>query len=172
MYCLAALFFLLKLFSSHIYCIPKIGFVWFQDRPNEIDHGETQVYRFTRHVWGINSCLYIALFAIERLIDGNHTIASQLTLTAIESKRSMGDMLLSHDSLSDLKLVTEESIALFGSRGFKLRKGVANGLSKSVLSSFPSEHVKANIWELDFTSQLTPNSKALGLIRDAKGDRL
>ena len=40
--------------------------VWFKD--NEINIGKTQIYRFTRHVWGINSSPYIAVFAIERLI--------------------------------------------------------------------------------------------------------
>ena len=104
--------------------------VWFKD--NEIDIGKTQIYRFTRHVWGINSSPYIALFAIERLIDENPTCANQLTLTSIESKRYIDNLLLSFDSFDDLKLVTQESKALFKSRGFKLRKWVANSVSNSV----------------------------------------
>ena len=84
--------------------------VWFKD--NEIDIGKTQVYRFTRHVWGINSRPYIALFAIKRLIDENPTCSSQLTLTSIESKRFMDDLLF-FDSFENLKLVTQESKALF-----------------------------------------------------------
>ena len=74
---------------------------------------------------GINSSPYIALFAIERLIEENPTCASQLTLTSIESKRYMDDLLSSFDSFDDLKLVMQESKALFESRGFKLRIWVA-----------------------------------------------
>ena len=36
--------------------------VWFNN--NDIVKGETKVFRFTRHVWGINSSPYIALLAI------------------------------------------------------------------------------------------------------------
>ena len=39
--------------------------VWFKD--NDIKLGETEIFRFSRHVWGINSSPYIALHAIERL---------------------------------------------------------------------------------------------------------
>ena len=78
----------------------KIGFVY-----NDINFDETQVFRFTRHVWGINSSPYIALFAIERLIDENPANASQLTLNAVESKRYRYDLLLSFDSLDELELV-------------------------------------------------------------------
>ena len=100
--------------------------VWFKD--NEIDIGKTQIYRFTRHVWGTNSSPYIALFAIKRLSDDYPICASQLTL--IENKRYVDDLLLSFDSFDDLKLVTQESKAIFESRGFKLRKWVANSVSK------------------------------------------
>ena len=46
---------------------------------------------FTRLVWGINSSPYIALFAIERLVNENPTNAGQLALTAIENNRFMDD---------------------------------------------------------------------------------
>ena len=98
--------------------------VWF--RNSDIDGGYIQLFQFTRHVWGINCSPYIALFAIQRLISENPTDAGELTLTAIENNRYMDDLLLSSDSLVDLHTVSRESIALFKSRGFKLRKWVAN----------------------------------------------
>ena len=144
--------------------------MWFKD--NEIDIGKTQVYCFTRHVWGINSSPYIALFAIDRLIDENHTCASHLTLTSIENKRYVNDLLLSFDSFNDLKLVTQESKALFDSKGFKLCKYVANGVSKSVLLNVSPEDLVANVKEIDLTSHRMPDSKVLGLVWDVEGDRL
>ena len=67
----------------------------------------------------------------------NNTNASQPTLTAIENNRYMDDLLLSTDSLVDLEIVSQESAELFQSRGFRLRKWVANSISKSVLSAIP-----------------------------------
>ena len=93
--------------------------VWYDK--NDIDNGYLQVFRFCRHVWGITSSPYLALFAIEKLINENPTGADQMTLTAIETKRYMDDLLLSYDSLSDLELVSRQPIALFKSRGFQLR---------------------------------------------------
>ena len=155
--------------------LPREQQDWFRlvrFKDNEIDTGKTQIYRFTRHVWGINSSPCIALFAIERLIDKNPTCASQLTLTWIESKRYIDDVLLSFDSFDDLKPVTQESKALFESRGFKLRKWVANIVSKSVLLNLPPEDLGANVKEIDLTSQLMPDFNALGLVWDVEGDRL
>ena len=36
--------------------------IWFKD--NNLDCGELQLFRFTRHVWEVNSSPYIAHFAI------------------------------------------------------------------------------------------------------------
>ena len=36
--------------------------IWFKD--NNMDSGEIQIFRFTRHVWGINSSPYVALMAL------------------------------------------------------------------------------------------------------------
>ena len=33
--------------------------VWFKD--NDLDNTDTQIYRFTHHVWGVNSSPFIAL---------------------------------------------------------------------------------------------------------------
>ena len=144
--------------------------VWYDK--NDIDNGHLQVFRFCRHVWGITSSPYVALFAIEKLINENPTEADQMTLTAIETKRYMDNLLLSYDSLSDLELVSRQPIALFKSRGFQLRKWVANGLSKSVLMNIPQRDLGSNIREIDLSTQIMPDSKALGLIWDVEGDRL
>ena len=95
-----------------------------------------------------------------------------MTLNAIETKRYMDDLLLSFDSFDDLELVAKQSMALFKTRGFKLRKWVANGVSKSVLLNVPSEDLGRNVREIDLTSQLMPDSKALGLVWDVEGDKL
>ena len=84
----------------------------------------------------------------------------------------MCDLLLSFDSLHKLELVARQSIALFESRGFKLRKWVANGVSKSFFIIVSSEDLGTSIREIDLTSQLMPNSKALGLIWDVDDDKL
>ena len=39
--------------------------IWF--KVNNIDGGEIQIFRFTRHVWEINSSPYVALLALDRL---------------------------------------------------------------------------------------------------------
>ena len=117
--------------------------VWYDK--NDIDNGHLQVFRFCRHVWRINSSPYVALFAIEKLINENPTGADQMTLTAIETKRYMDDLLLSYGSLSNLELVSRQSIALFKSRGFQLRKWVANGLSKARLMSIHQQVLGSNI---------------------------
>ena len=52
--------------------------VWF--RNNDLKGGEPQVFRFSKHVWGINSSTYVALLAIKTLISENLTQASIKTL--------------------------------------------------------------------------------------------
>ena len=84
----------------------------------------------------------------------------------------MDDLLLSSDSLHDLEKVSQESMSLFASHGFKLRKWVANNLSKSVLSFVPSCDLITNLKEIDLCSQPFPDSKALGLVWAVESDRL
>ena len=109
--------------------LPREQQDWFRlvrFKDNEIDIGKTQVYRFTRHVWDINSSPYIALFAIERLIDENPTCASQLTLTSIVSKRYINDLFLSFDSFHGLRLVKQDLKALVETRGLTFIKPMLN----------------------------------------------
>ena len=144
--------------------------IWYTD--NDLDRGEIQRYRFTRHVWGINSSAYIALLAIERLILENPTAASQLTLSMIENNRYMDDMLMTSESLTDFEMITRESMSLFESRGFKLRKWVANGLSKSILSNIPQSELGSSIREIDLGSHPMPDCRALGVVWDVENDCL
>ena len=144
--------------------------IWYED--NDIDRGVIKIFHFTRHVWGINSSSYIALLAIDCLVNENPTNACQLTLSAVERNSYMDDFLLSSDSLDDFEKVSQESMLLFASRGFKLRKWVAHGLSKSVLSFVPSCDLITNLKEIDLCSQSLPDSKALGLVWVVESDRL
>ena len=109
--------------------------VWYSN--NDLDNGKPQVFRFTRHVWGINSSPYVALLALKCVVEENPTNASQLTLQAIKKNRYMDDILLASDSLSDLEIIAKESIDLMESRGFKLRKWVLNCCAKSILTKVP-----------------------------------
>ena len=73
--------------------------VWFEN--NDIKGGKPQIFRFTRHVWGINSSPYVTLLALKRLIAKNPANASQVTLKAVEHNCYMDDLLLSSDSILD-----------------------------------------------------------------------
>ena len=57
-----------------------------------MDSGEIQIFRFTRHMWGINSSPYVALMALNRLAADNPTHASMVTLNAIIQNRYMDDL--------------------------------------------------------------------------------
>ena len=144
--------------------------VWFTD--NDIDSGEVQTYSFTRHVWGINSSPYVILNAIKTIVSENPTAASRMTLNTIEENRYMDDMLLACDSLSDLETIVREARELFASRGFSLRKWIANSEASSILANIPNSDLAKNIAEIDLGSQSLPESKALGLIWDPESDRL
>ena len=144
--------------------------IWFKD--NDLVSGFTQIYRFTRHVWGINSSSYIALLAIKRLVSENVTNASPSTLSAILQCRYMDDLLLSSDSLVELETISKKSRLLFESREFTLRKWVSNNAAKSVLSDVPPSDRTSNLKEIDLASQPMPDSKALGLKWKVEEDTL
>ena len=84
----------------------------------------------------------------------------------------MDDLPLATDSLDDLVTISQEAAELFRSRGFKLRKWVANSVSKSVLSGIPSCDLGPSIREIDLGSQLMPDSKVLGLAWNVEHDSL
>ena len=133
--------------------------IWFKD--NNVVSGEIQIFRFTWHVWGINSSPYVALMALNRLVADDPTHASMVTLNAITQNRYMDDLLLAGDTLSDVETFAREGIELFESRGFKLRKWVINGHAKSVLLQVPKcDHVPS-VGKLDIGSQPLLDSTAL-----------
>ena len=143
--------------------------IWFKD--NDVKTGDVQVYRFTRHVWEINSSPFVALLAIKRLIEENPVNASLLTLNAVEYNRYMDDVLLANNSLENLKLIVKEGLDLFSSRGFKLRKWVANCHAKEILSCVPQCDLATGVTEVDLGSDPLPDSKTLGLTWDPENDK-
>ena len=144
--------------------------VWFEN--NDLDRGVTQIFRFTRHVWGINSSPYVALLALKQLVAENPTNASQVTLSAVETNRYMDDLLLASNDLANLEAFASEGCKLFASRGFHLRKWVANSHAKSVLYNIPQCDLAASVSEIDLGSQPLPDSTALGLVWDTQQDKL
>ena len=94
------------------------------------------MFRFSRHVWGINSS-YAALLAIKTLISENPTSANDVTLSVVDKNCYMDDVLYSNDSLSELEKVARESTALFDSRGLILRKWISNSCAKAILTEIP-----------------------------------
>ena len=144
--------------------------IWF--RGNGIDSGEIKTFRFTRHVWGINSSSYVTLLALKRFVAENPTGASQLTLNAVEEHRYMDDVLFADDTLSDAETFAREGMKLFQSRGFKLRKWVANSNAKPVLQQIPPCDRASSVEKIGIGSQPLPDSSALGLVWDPQSDTL
>ena len=58
-----------RFFQTGIPCDQQHWFriVWYEN--NDLDHGKPQVFRFTRHVWGIKVSPYVALLALNRLVE-------------------------------------------------------------------------------------------------------
>ena len=84
----------------------------------------------------------------------------------------MNVMLITSDLLTDLEMITCESVSFFEGRGFKLRKWVANSLSKSILSNISQSDLGSSIREIDFGSNTTLDCKALGVVWDVENDCL
>ena len=139
---------------------------------SDFEGGEPQVFQFARHVWGMNSSPYVILCAIKHLILENPTQAGEKTLTAINENRYMDNVLFSCDSLSELETVSRESVLIFQSRDFKLRKWVTNACASSILSEIPKCDLAANISEIAIGSEPMPDAKALGVIWDVENDKL
>ena len=143
--------------------------IWFKD--NEMSN-EVQIFRFTRHVWGINSSPFIALLAIKRLVSENPTHAGEATLHAMLNNRYMDDMLFACNSFEKLRAIAFEGIKFFGSRGFRLRKWVANRHSINILTNIPHCDLVTCFTEVDLGSNPLPNSETLGLRWDPQNDVL
>ena len=89
---------------------------WLKD--NNMNDGIVQIYRFPKHVWGINSSPFMALMAIKRL-EENLTYADQLTEQTVENNRYMKDILLACISFNELQAIACEAVDFFKSRRFK-----------------------------------------------------
>ena len=136
--------------------------IWFSYR--DFKAGTPQVFRFSRHVWGMNSSPYPALLAIKTLISENPTSASDVTLSVVDKNRCMDDVLYSNDSLSELEKVARESTAVFNSREFKRRKWISNSCAKAILTEIPQCDLALSISEVTIGAKPKPDSKALGVI--------
>ena len=144
--------------------------VWFKN--NNLDEGEPLIFKFTRHVWGNNSNPYVTLLSLKRLVSDNTVNVSELTLNVIQNNRYMDDILFASDYLSELEIIAEESVKLFESRGFKLRKWVANTRAKSILRRIFPRDLAPCLKEIDLGTEPLPDSKALGLTWDTQKDML
>ena len=146
--------------------------LWFKD--DDIEKGEIQVYKFTRHVWGIISSPFIACNAIHKLTKHNPTNASMLTLHTIRFSMYMDDLLYSTDTLDKAQTISSESISLFLSRGFALVKWTANKPAKPVLASMSEDKLAPLVRTIDLQAdnEPLPNLKAIGCLWDAEKDTL
>ena len=145
--------------------------VWHES--NDLKKGKPQMFRCTRHVYRIDLCPYVTLLALKKLIVENPANASQVTLSAIEHSRYMNDLLLlSNDSLVDLKMITSESMVLFEGRGFSLHKWAANLFTKQILLQISRCDLATCVREVDLGSDPLPNYSALGLTWDTESDVL
>ena len=138
----------------------------------DLEAGTPQVFRFSRHVRGINLSPYAALLAIKTLILENPTSASDVTLSVVDKNRYMDDILYSNDSLSELEKVARKSTALFDNRGFKLRKWISNSCAKAILTEIPQCDLAPSISEVNIGAEPIPGSKTLGVIWDVENDKL
>jgi len=84
-----------------------------------------------------------------------------MTLTDIDSYRYIGDVLMSSDSLADLKIMPRESREL---GGFNLRKWVANDPAKTLLLEVPQCDLAPALSEITIGIKSMPDSKVLGII--------
>ena len=140
--------------------------IWFKN--NNINGGETQVFRFTHHVWGVNSSPYVALLAFKRLVVENPTGASQAILNVVKHNRYIDDVLFAGETFSNAEAFADEGTKLFKSRGFRLRKWVTNSHAKPVLLGLPQCDRATSAGRIDIGSHPLPDSSALGLVWDRR----
>ena len=146
--------------------------LWFEN--DNIDTGKIVPYRFCVHPWGIKSSSYIACLAFKKMIEQNPSNASELTLSNVSENMYMDDFIFSVDSLEDAQMITNESIALFRSRGFNLVKWSANKEALSVMSNLDSELLAPSIRETDLEvdNVALPSAKTLGCVWVTESDEL
>ena len=147
--------------------------LWFDK--NDVREGNLVTYRFTCHPWGVKSSPFIASFSFQKTFDDNTTGASDLTFDTIRKNIYMDDLMFGVDSLDEAKIIANEAIDLFDSRGFKLVKWSANKNAVPVLAKFEKEVLISGMRELDLSIEHDndlPQTKALGCVWETGGDRL
>ena len=79
----------------------------------------------------------------------------------------MDDLIFSVDNLDDARLIANEAIELFNSRGFRLVKWSGNKEVVPMLSEFDKDALAAGIRKLDLsldTNESLLDTKALGCV--------
>ena len=87
----------------------------------------------------------------------------------------MKDLMFSVDSLDETKIIANEAIDLFDSRGFKLIKWSANKNAVPVLAKFEKKVLISGMRELDLSIEHDNDlseTKALGCVWETGGDCL
>ena len=87
---------------------------------------ELEIWRFAIHVWGMASSPFIATRRIRQIATENRTDALALTTSAIKKNKYVDDLLKSHDTIEEAKMLYRESTELFADSGFKLTKWSIN----------------------------------------------
>ena len=95
----------------------------------------------------------LPFFSVQHLFWENPINASEKTSTVLEKSRYMDDDLFLSDFLSELVTMSCESIELFKSRRFKLKKWVANSNAKTIRSEVPKSDHTTNISEIAIGSE-------------------
>ena len=109
--------------------------------------------------------------AIKPLKEENPTNAGQLTLEAVKNNRYMDDILLACTSFNELQAIASEAVDAFRSRGFKLRKWVANSYhAREILWDIPKSDLAPSLGEVDIGCDPLPDSGTLGLTWDLQQD--
>ena len=144
--------------------------IWFVD--NNFAKGQLQVFRFTRHVWGINSSSYVALCAIKHILLENPTNVDNKTLTAISENRTWMTFSLLQTLCKNLRLYHVSLLNFLIVVGLNCANGFTNSCASSILSHIPKCDLAISVNEIVIGSEPMPDSKALGVIWDVENDKL
>ena len=124
--------------------------LWFDD--HDIGERQVKVFQFTRHPWGLKSSPFIASCAIQKTLEENATGSSDLTRKLVQKNIYTDDLIFSVNNLDDTRVIANEAIDLFDSRGFRLVKWSVNKEVDPELSKFNKDVLAAEIRELDLPS--------------------
>ena len=132
--------------------------LWLED--GRID-GAVEVWRFTVHVWGVNSSSFTATFCIRKAALDNLTHASPATIAAVLNNMYLDDLLMSTNTRAEAMTIIREMIPLLAAAGFELTKWTSN--DRTLLEGIPRQNRAPAIRDLDLTTDDMPVQKAMGL---------